>query len=318
MFEYTLGNHFKFGYNGFNDFRQRQSPKDTFTAEYGAITQDGNLNWRKANEKAAREIHERRHGELYLLLSGGTDSEICLKSFLDQKIPLKTITLRYQDVDHSQEMQDVERLVAAHNLDHEYVDISLMDFVQSPKFYATIDAVQCVSPIIGCQLWLANQVPGTPIIAQGEVDLKKQVPADYVPGVSPYEPSSWFLYESERLCSIYQNFILKNKTAIPGFFQYLPEQTYSYLTENPFLNELVNNRVVGKLGTRTSKNLISQQFYPDIPLRQKLHGWESVQAFHDKLRAELALRFPYADANCKIEYRELVQGLLSGGGKLYP
>lgn len=318
MFEYTFENHFRFGYDNENNFSPRQSPQQKFTAEYGPISDPNVLNWRKANELAAKKIFERREGDLVLLLSGGTDSEICLRSFIDQNIPIKTITLRFQDVDQDAELKDIERLISTYSLRHEYLDIHLMEFVQSKEFYETIDAVKCVSPIIGCHLWLANQIHGTPVIAQGEAELKKQIPQDYIPGVSPYEPSPWSLYESERLCSIYVNFIQRRKPAIPGFFQYLPEQTYSFLTRNSLLSDLINHRVVGKLGTRTSKNLISQQFYPDIPLRQKLHGWENIQKFHDKLRADLALRFPHNDANCKIEYHDLVRGLTNGGGKLYP
>lgn len=308
MFEYTQGNHFKFGYNGMNLYQQRASSTDRFTAEYGQAKK--NLkNWRQANEDAALDIYEKKEGDLWLLLSGGMDSEICLRSFLDQGLPLKTVTLRYKDIDQNEELIHVDRLIRDFNIDHQFVDIALLDFIESSKFYKTVDLVKCVSPIIGCQLWLANSVAGTPIIAQGEVHLKKEIPDDYVPGVSPYLPSDWYLYESERLCSIYMNFLLQNKSAIPGFFQYTPEQTYTFLSNNPVLKKLVTNQIPGKLGTRSSKNIMSAQFYPEIPVRTKLHGWESIQKVHDDLREKLALRFPDSDDSYKIEYHSLVRHL---------
>lgn len=310
MFEYTSANHFKFGYNGINHFQFRNNTKDQFSAEYG-IAQNKYLNWRQANQLAAREIYEKKVGDITILLSGGMDSEICLMSFAEQNLTFKAVTLRFTDIDQSYELVHVERLKKQYGLKHEYFDLNVLDFIDSDSFYSIIDPIKCVSPIIACQLWLADQVSGTPVIAQGEVHLKKDVPSDYIPGESVYPKSNWYLYESERLCSIYQHFIQKNKPAIPGFFQYLPEQFLSYLTQNPILDSLVNDRVVGKLGTRTSKNLMSQQYYPEIPMREKRHGWESVQTQHDDLRAKLAQRFPSNDENWRIEYKKLVQ-IISG------
>jgi hypothetical protein len=100
-----------------------------------------------------------------------------------------------------------------------------------------------------------------------------------------------------------------HKPAIPGFFQYLPEQTYSFITQNPHLQKLVSNQIYGKLGTRTSKNIMSLQFYPDIEMRPKLHGWESVEKFHDKIRHELALKFPDSNSTSSMEYNALVKSM---------
>ena len=306
MFEYTYQNHFKFGYNNYDFFRSRIFSDEIFTATFGKA-ESSSLNWRDANNLAAQKIYERKSGDLILLLSGGMDSEICLKSFVDQNLPIKTVSLRYLDIDHSDELEHIERIVKNYGLSHSYKDIRIREFVDSPDFFKTIDDIKCVSPILGCHLWLANQLNGTPIIAQGEVHLKKEIPDDYIPGQSEYLKSSWHLYESERLCSIYQNFINKNKPAIPGFFQYLPEQFYSFLTQNPILTSLVNDQIIGKLGTRSSKNLMSAQFYPEVPLRQKLHGWEAVQDFHDTLRANLGKRYKNCDNYFKIELSQLLE-----------
>jgi len=311
MYEYTYKNHFKFGYQ-LNSiecfFSERQSPKDVFIASYGSCV-DKNLTWKEANLKAARLIHERKDGDIWLLLSGGMDSEICLRSFLDQKLPIRTVSLVYKNQQNHEELFFIKKIISEYSLKHEYIEINLESFLESKEFLDTVDFVKCVSPIVGCHLWLANQLPGTPIIAQGEVHLKKTMSDGYVPGVSPYLPSSWSLVESERLCSIYMNFIKRARPAIPGFFQYLPEQTYSFLTKNPYLEKLVSNQIVGKLGTRTSKNIMLHQFYPEIEMRTKYDGWENMRSLHDRYRDFLAQRFLNSDNYYRINLDQLIAQL---------
>ena len=308
MYPYTKNNHFKFGYNHKRYFEDRKDKNDQFFAEYGRCERFVN-NWREANELAAKNIYDAKQGDLWILLSGGMDSEICIESFLSQKLPCKAVTLRYLDIDHNYELQFVEKLKKKHVFHHEYIDVNLQDLLKSSEFSSLLESIKCVSPILGAHLWAANQLPGTPVIAQAEAYLKKKIPEDYVPGVSPYLPSEWVLVESERLCSIYMNFIKQNKPAIPGFFQYLPEQTYSFLTNNPILENLVTNKIHGKLGTRTSKNLMSKQFYPELEDREKLHGWEDIQEQHDELRKQLATKFPHSDANFEFALQDLIKAL---------
>ncbi len=307
MFQYTFQNHFKFGYNHLNKYQYRTSENDVFSFEYGKVL-NTDLTWRQSNELAARQIYSNKFGDLYVLLSGGMDSEICLRSFIDQSLPVKTISLRFLDLDQTEELAYVYKAIKKYNIvNHIFVDIDVKSFVLSKEFNYIADSIKCVSPIIILHLWLANQVPGTPVIAQGEVHLRKSLPNDYVPGISPYESSEWYISESERLCSIFMNFIKREKPAIPGFFQYNVEQIYSYLTKNKLLGDLINNKVVGKLGTRSSKNLIARQFYPDVEDRVKKHGWESAQDYHDTLRAEMAQRYPYSDQNAKLMISDLLE-----------
>lgn len=309
MFEYTHKNHFKFGYNDLNEYQPRSLDTDQFSFQYGRVS-NKNLSWKQANELAASQIYDRKVGDIHVLLSGGMDSEICFKSFYDLKLPVKTISLRFTDIDQSNELFYINKAVAKYGIEnHEFIDVEVQKIVKSNEFKKLAQSIKCVSPIIVLHMWLANQIKGTPVIAQGEVHLKKSVPANYIPGVSPYEPSIWYLTESERLCSIYMNFILQNKPAIPGFFQYNPEQIYSYLTKNNILQNLIENKIHGKLGTRSSKNLMAHQFYPEIEMREKRHGWESIQEFHDQLRSEMANWFPNSDQSCEKSYDNILKML---------
>ncbi len=308
MFEYTKNNHFKFGFNQLNQYQSRTSPEDIFTFEYGKIT-DPNINWKDANKKAATEIYEKKIGDIYILLSGGLDSEICLRSFTEQNLPVRAVTLRFSDAVQDEEIKYIEVLKKDVDFKHEYVDIKVSDFFSSDDFLKTVDFVKCPIPILGSHMWLANQLDGTPVIGQGEVLLHKIVSSNYIPGQSPYPISPWALSESEVFCSLYLNFIRQNKPAIPGFFQYLPEQTYSFLTNNPYLKKLVNNEIVGKLSTRTSKNKMILQFYQNLADRKKLYGWESIIELNENTTKRLEERFSGHSNVAVIEYTKLIKNL---------
>lgn len=274
--------------------------------------------WREANGLACISIRNNFNKPLWVLFSGGTDSEICIRSFRAAKIPIKIATLKFKNNKNQHDLIYVERLRKQLDLDVVYFELDIEDFFESSTLYGIVDPIQCVSPALACTLWLADQLDGVPIISQAEPYLKKEIPKDYIPGVSSYVPSAWHLVESERLCSLYKHFIFQNRPAVPGFFQYLPEQFYTYLKYNPILQELIQNKITGKLGTRTSKNSMAYQFYPEIEPREKFTGHECLQAAHDKKRAELAQRFPHSDKNFYIEYNELLQVLEPDSSEKFP
>lgn len=304
MYQYTHKNHFIFGYLNQEPFTARVLPNNKFYAKYGSISSIPD-SWKAANEKAAKLIYENRCGDIWLLLSGGMDSEVCLLSFINQKLPVKTISLKLKNYENKIESLHLSRIISEYSLNHNYIEIDPFKLIDDINYKRIVADIGCVSPIIASHLWLADQVDGTPVIGQGDVHLKKDVPLDYIPGTSPYLPSNWYLVECEKYCLMYLYFKKKKKPAIPGFFQYLPEQTYAYLNKNIFLKQLVENKIHGKLGTRSSKNKMIKLFYPDLPDRIKQHGWEELQGYHDLIRERFGSMYTDNNQDFKIYIDDL-------------
>lgn len=309
-FPYTFENHFKFGYEPSALYRTRTNPNQKFFAQYGKIY-DPPRSWRAANRLAARKIRESTQENLHVLYSGGIDSEVCLLSFLEEEIPVQVAILELENGLNAHDIEFAFRFCDKNGIAPTVYKLNIEEFWRSPEFYKLIDPIHCLSPIIACQLWLADQVFGVPILGQGEVHLKKYVDSTYVPGESPYLPGPWHLIESERLCAMYLHFMNRQKPAVPGFFQYMPDQIYAQLKNNPVIQSLVQNKEIGKLGTRTSKSRIVASEYPELELRPKLTGFEQIEVEHDILRAELAERFPASDQDFKMEYQQLLKDLSS-------
>lgn len=307
MFEYTKQNHFKFGFDNKDWYLNRTSSNQKFVTEYGRAKTDL-TSWRQANLKAAKEIYlAARDKKIWVLYSGGIDSEVCLKSFLEAKVPIEIAIMKYEDDSNLHDISYAFNFCKKHDLPFKIYNLNISKFWGSEEMYEIVDLCHCVSPQLAACLWLGEQVDGVPVIAQGDPYLKKIVPKDYVPGVSPYLPSPWHYVESSRLCSLFRYFMFKKKPAVPAFFQYIPEQILSFIKHNGLLQELINNRVVGKLGTRTSKLPMYSEEYPELQERPKLHGFEQFEELHSKYRLELAERFPLEDEDFTIPVEQMIK-----------
>ena len=76
----THRNHFKFGYNQ-HWFADRRTPDDNWCVAYGRC-QRSIKDWRSECIATARLIRDDNDHDLWVLFSGGIDSEVVLQSFL--------------------------------------------------------------------------------------------------------------------------------------------------------------------------------------------------------------------------------------------
>ncbi len=299
MYQYTYQNHFEFGYQPGRKYSNRQKEDETFYANLGFADKSIQC-WRQANIDAALKIQKNLPGPYWILLSGGTDSEICLRTFLEAKIPVKLATLRLANQANEYDLQYIYKLQDQLNVDVSFFDLDPNDFLESSEFLKISSLIGNISPIYAFHLWLASRLEGTPIMAQGEVHLKKG------------DDQKWYYVESERLCALYRYFIFYDKPAVPGFFQYTPEQVLSYLKHNPYLQQLINNEIEGKLGTRSSKNIMAQQFYPEVEMRTKYTGFEKIEDLIGVYRQQLRTQFAHHDQFWSCEVNNLIHKLEGG------
>mgnify|MGYP001172804353 CR=1 FL=1 len=323
LFNYTWKQHFQFGYlkpeSPQTDayvrwMAKREQADEVFVAKYGR-GEFAFPTWREANREAARRILlecQARNLRPLILYSGGLDSEIVLLSFLEARAALASESLvgheieidiatfrlandaNQHDILYIQKFRQRVKDLGLSNLGLQFHERELdaLTFWKTDEFMELARKHQIVSPIVVCQLWLCEEMLKAradylPIIGQGEIHLVKATPPSYEPGISPYLPSKWSIVETENLCGLYRYFIQRKTPAVPGFFQYIPEQFEAQLRTNRVLHELVSNQRVGKLGTRTSKPEILAFDYPELETRPKFHGFETIEAEHDRVRKHL-------------------------------
>jgi hypothetical protein len=287
MKQLTSNNHFKFGYDH-DWFQPRKSPHQTWTVQYGPCERPVG-NFQHECLKTALKIQDNARQKMTVLFSGGVDSEVALQSFVLAKVPVTAAILRFKN---DLNIHDISyAIITCDKLGIKYkiFDLDIIHFWENQLLdYA--DPTYCISPQLLSTMWLADQIDEYPILGSGECLLVKDYDDSYQPGVSPYTHSEWSLWEKEKIAAWYRHFIVKNRPACPGFFQYTPEVILSYLLD-PIVQKLTRSEIVGKLSTESSKLQIYQQHFSLIE-RPKFTGFEHIQAADSYFRKILTDRFP--------------------------
>ncbi len=294
----------RFGYNG-AAFNFRQTPQDEWGVSYGPCSRP-TLRFNEECFKTAQLIRDKNPGEIVLLLSGGVDSEVMLRSFVEQRIQFKVAIMEFKDGLNAHDVGYARKICETHGLRPHIFSLDLLRFWENDLF-AYADPVYCCSPQLLPHMWLIDQIDGYPVMGSGECLLVKRRPADYIPGKSPYTWDEWDLFEKEKIASWYRHLMIRNRPGCMGFYQYNPEIILSYLLD-PFVKKLTNCELSGKLTTESSKFKIYSQYF-NLKERLKYHGFENVPEWDRKYRSLLLAKYGHASAIAKTPVKNLIQQL---------
>lgn len=287
-------NHFQFGYNE-KAFNFRATPEDRWWVTYGKCDRQP-LTFKDECIATAKKIAESAGGTIWILFSGGADSEVALQSFLLARIPISVAILRFNNDLNAHDISYAISFCEKNGLKYYFFDLDIVRF-WSDRLFEFAQPTYCVSPQLLSTMWLMDQVDGYPVLGSGECYLVKRTPPDYIPGVSEYLDSEWDLFEKEKIAAWYRHLILRGRDGCPGFFQYTPEIILSYLRD-PLVKKLTTNQIHGKLSTTSTKLQIYQQHF-NLVDRPKYSGFEKVQNLDGEFRKKLVEQFSFADQIAK-------------------
>lgn len=298
--ELTHNSHFKFGYNNKPE-AFRTTPEQNWWVKYGRCRRRP-LPFRDECMQTARTIRAKVTGDIWILFSGGVDSETVLRSFLETGISVKIAVARYKDQIN---LHDISWAVLTCNelgVPFQFFDLDLLKFWRGEALsYAEIS--QCFSPQLLVTMWLSDQISGYPVLGSGEclfrreqaaaVDLTGKTQSQSQSQSRSRDNKNWFLIEKERIASWYRFFLARKREACPGFFQYTPEIMLSYLRD-PLVQKLVNDHFGDTQSSEEVKLRIYQQHF-DLKTRPKYTGFENVQEEDARLRSLLKLSYSHCD-----------------------
>jgi hypothetical protein len=305
MHQYTDRNHFRFGYDG-KWFTQRSSGEQKWTVAYGPCTRPVK-DWRTENTDAARLIWE-RHKDPCLLFSGGLDSEIALRAFIDAGVPVKVYTIRFENGLNWHDTKYAGDACEALGVRQHFLDLNLGDYAASGEADHYGNIAHAPAPEVTISMWAADRMDGTPVVGQGECYLAKDLPSTFIPKISREVPAPWVLMEREWVASWYRFFLHSHRPAVPGFFQYTAEQILSFLNE-PLVQQMTRDEIPGVIESPTIKHRIYSHRYP-VEARQKYTGFELAGNALRFARSRLALRYADYNGEAKTPVTTLIQNLL--------
>ena len=312
-FNYTHNNHFRFGYFDASD-RQAwwfRTPPGTenmeWMVEFGTCYERMPTDFKEEVYRTAQLIEASTTEIPNVMFSGGNESEVVIRGFRDLGIPIKISILKFKKNLNLHDVAFAVVFCEQRGLDYDIIELDIEHFMEHDVFEYS-NRTCCPSPQLAPTMWLADQIDGLPILGSGEPYVAKRVPEGYVPGESPYEPSTWYFQEKERIQAWYRHFIIQRRPAVPGFFQYTPELMYMFLT-SPVVNDLVANKRVGKLSTVSTKGETYRLWFPDMIGRPKFHGFEKIMDWDETVREVLTQTHGKYDRVAEFEYHDFVHRL---------
>lgn len=299
---FTHNNHLKYSIGG-RAFGFRENSIEPYKLSVGSIDKDY---YRKSNFKqellrTADLIYKDLGKDLVIFLSGGTDSEIVLRNFLDIGVKPRCATIKFKNDYNLQDVGDAESLASELGIKLNIIDFDVKDFLYSGQADEFGRQIQCTQ-LTYLMVYHCIMKFGLPAIMGGEALITRNIQK---------QPSEWYYTIRENEDASAMRF--SNVFGIPlvnEYFSYTPELLLYYL-EDPGIKSLVSEEVNYKLSSVSSKNVILKRLVPEIRVRKKTHGFERLLAFnfeaYRKLSGEQILRLePSLDG---IPYEQVVTQL---------
>jgi len=249
---------------------------------------------------AADEIHQSFSKPIQILFSGGLDSEVVVRSFVEAGITPEIYIIEFEDELNKHDIDYAKRACQSMGLSFNTLKLNLFNFWQGPVWdYAR--PVGVCSPQLAVILWAVNQLDGTVVLGAGDGYFRRD------------EGSNIFYdYESEISYSLYRWFVYKQKESVPAFFQYSSELMLSFCLDSKVLRFLRDGKSRGLLSSQRIKHeLYSQHF--ELEFRVPQNGFEKVQVQDKNLRDEMLKSFPGSDQIYRVNAYRYIQ---SFGGDL--
>jgi hypothetical protein len=215
---------------------------------------------------AAELIWSQRQGPLYLMYSGGLDSEYVLSVFLKLGMEITPVILRMNNDYNAHDIEYAFWYCEEHNLKPTVVDLDFDKFVDSGELIRIAESVECAVFQLPASMWLASQLDGTVITGDGNPHLKLNK-----------SNNLWYIDEEEYHYTLLKYWKKYEINGTPFFTGYTPETMLSFLTD-PAIESLANNRYPGKEGSHSVKiDVYNRGTNFNLVYRVKHTGYETIR-----------------------------------------
>jgi len=251
----------------------------------------------KAELIRTARVLNKQYPDLTLFMSGGLDSEMALQSFLAAGITPQIVTVRFPDDKNIHDIGPAMRMFEHMGLKYNIIDVDPEEFVMSGEAFEIGARFQGYSFYQQLLMKVAFQY-NAPMITIDEIELEKLPSIDWETG-EHYD--RWVFLKKEDQDGVWRRFA--DATGIPAlnnFYSYSPESILSFL-QIPTVDDLVNNRIPGKLGWTSSKMKIYSHLGYNFRKRPKWHGVENYMHLWDYVRYNV-----YAKSNLNFNERNYV------------
>jgi hypothetical protein len=266
-----LDENFSYGYN--NDLYNLRSAESIFQCHYKKAIYLP-VSFREECVRVCNKISHYADSQVrvpIILFSGGLDSEIVIRAFIDSEKPFRIVVNRFLNDFNSHEIFYVEKFLKSHNLTAEYIDIDVESWLESDEALRMAEISKCpyseMLPTMKLIDYVYTQLNGIPVLGNGDFY------ASIIEG-------KWMYVEFEYILSWMRYCVEKNIIGAINFFQQTPEIVLA-MGRDPLISKTIQDGF--KPNLRSTKYMIYQKYWNDVEIRQKFNGAEKIQTLCDKI-----------------------------------
>ncbi len=263
---YTSENNWYYwNYDGVPLSRQLGNQKFTTTFSPSKISVGS---FRDEMKKAASSTLDHYAGlKPSILFSGGLDSEIMLRSYLEIGSKPNVYIFRYEDDYNIYDVSYAVTICSILNVQYKIIDFNLKKFYENEaERYSALSQIDRPRALPYCKF--LETVDGFPVLGASDLSVLR-LDSDYS------KKGQWIIRCWEHDIG-WSKFIREiNKPAVAEWFKWTPGLVLSF-TELQWFKDLIDDKIYGKLGTNSSKIIGYREAYPDLITRVKKTGFENL------------------------------------------
>lgn len=244
------------------------------------------MNFREAIRDALLKLNKQGL-PLYLMYSGGLDSEIILREALSIGIEVKPVVIRFANGLNAHDLHYVDVFKEQFGIEMLYLDVDIHEWSVDQSDFGYMGLVKkygFVHPAAPLNFWARNELNrlvGECVCITGTGDL----PLVKVPDPQNIFSLAWYFCftidsQYKRMAWHEEHYPLD----APMFFIYTPELVRSFLQE-PEILECVNKEY--KLSVASSKKAMYNRLWPELQTREKFTGFERIAFTVDGLLSQV-------------------------------
>jgi len=226
--------------------------------------------------RAAKEVYDLKQGKVYMLYSGGVDSEYALSIFLSLGMDITPVIINLNPNYNDFDIKYATDFCNRKNITPLIVNLDFDQFVKSGKFLEVSKICRSEVYHRAATAYVAGQLDGTVLLGDGEPYIKKD------------SNDHWNIEIYEHDYAVWNYYVAKGIYGTTHFNRYTPEMLLSFFADERMI-ELANNTVRGKLSSNSSKFIIYNRNGDfNLEERPKYHGYEKIETSeifkHDAFR----------------------------------